>query len=105
MDKLLKKFIFLDVKKYGYWYYDKNNDKIECSIKSDIPRNSIPFNDIIDLINGKIFTKDLPNRLYKSFKDLTINIKPIIISIKQINIKTLINNIYNPLLVIERLKK
>lgn len=89
---------FLDIKKYGYYYFD-NNNKIECSIISGVPRNTIPFNDIIKLAKGDILTKDLPNRFFKSFKDLNINIKTTKLTIKQTNNKTIINNIYHPYII------
>jgi hypothetical protein len=44
--QLIEEAYFLDIKKYGYWYYDKNNNRIECSVISGIPRNSIHFSDI-----------------------------------------------------------
>lgn len=90
---------FLDIKKYGYYYFDKNNNKIECSIISGVPRNTIPFNDIIKLAKGDILTKDLPNRFFKSFKDLNINIKTTKLTIKQTNNKIINNNIYNPYII------
>ena len=102
--QIIEEAYFLDIKKYGYWYYDQNGNRIECSVISGIPRNSIPFSDIEKLANGEILTKELPNRFYKSFKDLSINIKSSIVTIKQTNIKTIINNIYHPLLIIEKTK-
>jgi len=90
---------FLDIKKYGYYYFDYNKNKIECSIISGIPRNTIPFNDIIKLSNGETLFRDLNNRFFKSFKDLNINIKSVIVTITQTNKKILDNNNYQPIII------
>lgn len=66
-----------------------NNNKIDCSIISGIPRNTIPFNDIIKLSKGQTLLKSLNNRFFKSFKSLNINIKSVTVTIKQTNKKLL----------------
>lgn len=56
---------FLDIKKYGYYYFYKNNNKIDCSVIAGIPRNTISFTDIIKLSNGETLFKELNNRFFK----------------------------------------
>lgn len=49
--------------------------------------------------NGKTITKDIPNRFFKSFNSLKINIKDTKISIKNSNSKALIKNDYLPITI------
>lgn len=88
---------FLGIKRYGYWYIDINGNKIEQSVFSGITRNSLSFNEIVKLFNGQTLTKLIENRFYKSFKDLTIQIKNVNISVKMNPDKKLINNNYLPI--------
>ena len=80
---IIREAYFIDIKKYGYWYLDKLNNKIERSIISGVPRNSTTFNEIRDIFNGIDLIKTIPNRFFKSFKDLNINIHSTKISIKK----------------------
>jgi hypothetical protein len=87
---------FLGIKRYGYYYF-KDNIKIEQSVFAGIVRNSLSFDDIIKLYNGKTLTRTVNNRFYKSFEDLTIRIKDVNIQLNFKTDKTLKNNIYYPL--------
>lgn len=88
--------LFLGIKKYGYWYLDNNNLKVEASVFAGVRRNSLGFNEIIDLYNGLTLHKSIDNRFYKSFNDLNISIKSANISIQKSDSKVLVDNIYLP---------
>lgn len=87
---------FLGIKKYGYWYLDKDNNRIEQSVFAGITRNSITFNEIIDLFKGSTIHRNIDSRFYKSFNNLDISIKSANISIHKSDRKELVNNIYLP---------
>lgn len=56
---LIEEAIFLGVKQYGYYYYDKNGNRIEKSTFSGVTRDSLSFEEItLLLIKSKflIFT-------------------------------------------------
>jgi hypothetical protein len=88
---------FLGIKQYGYKYLDKNNQVIERSTFAGVPRNSVSFDEIIQLSKGEKLVRDIPTRFFKSLKNLSINIKPTKITIKMNNSKNLVNNIYLPI--------
>lgn len=93
---VIKESLIFDIKKYGYWYIDDNNRKIEKSVIAGVPRDSISFEELRKLSNGEILTKELPIRFYKSFKDLNISIKPAHVTIQTTNQKKLVGNTYIP---------
>jgi DNA polymerase family B len=88
---------FLGIKQYGYWYMDSNNQRIEQSVFAGITRNSLKFEEIVKLFNGLTLYKFVENRFYKSFKNLSISIKSVNVSIKMNSDKKLINNNFIPL--------
>nr|YP_010160567.1 DNA polymerase [Gymnopilus junonius]QRH17753.1 DNA polymerase [Gymnopilus junonius] len=88
---LIKEAIFLGLKQYGYYYYDKNNKKIEKSVLSGVDRDSLKFSEIDELSTGSVITKSAPFRFFKSLKNLTIRIKSVDIVLKQNNNKIKIN--------------
>lgn len=95
---VIKEAYFLDIKKYGYYYLDKFNNKIEKSVISGVERDSISFNEIKSIFNdGKQIIREIPSKFYKSFKYLNIKIQNSSITIKQTNHKLLINNKYYPI--------
>ena len=75
---LLELLYFLGIKQYGYWFIDNNNNKIEKSVFAGVPRDSINFEQIKDIYNGKTLTIDLKQRHTKSLSDMVIknNLKP-----------------------------
>ena len=87
---------FVGPKKYGYYLINELGIKKEYSVFSGVPRNSLTFNEVKDIFEGKIITKTINNRFFKSIQTLDITIKDTIISIKNDYNKTLINNIYYP---------
>jgi hypothetical protein len=96
---LIQEGLFLGPQKYGYWYLDKEGNKVTSSVFSGVPRNSLTFEEIIEISKGTTITKNIPNRFYKSFNNLNINIKDTFITIKNNNDKTLLNNEYLPIKV------
>jgi hypothetical protein len=87
---------FLGIKQYGYKYLN-NNQIIEKSTFAGVPKNSLTFNEVINLFNGESIIKIIPIRFFKSFINLSINIKPTKITIKKNSHKKLLNNIYLPI--------
>jgi hypothetical protein len=88
--------IFLGVKKYGYWFLDEINNKIERSVFAGVKRDSLTFKEIIELFEGFKLHKSVDNRFYKSFNSLNISIKSANISIQKSDSKVLVDNIYLP---------
>jgi len=87
--------LFLGLKKYGYWFID-NNNKVEASVFAGVTRNSLSFNELMELYQGLTIHKSIDNRFYKSFSDLNISIKSANISILKSDRKQLVDNIYLP---------
>jgi len=66
---------FLGIKQYGYWYYDKDGNRVEKSVFAGVKRDSLTFNEIKSLYEGNEITKEIPTRFYKNLECLSINIK------------------------------
>lgn len=98
---IIQEAYFLGIKQYGYKYTDKNTNKIieKAVFVAGVKRNSLKFYDLRDLSNGLVKDILFESRFFTSLKDLTIKVKPIIIKIKQNNLKPLINNHYKPLTI------
>ena len=43
---IIQEACFVGPKKYGYWYYDKDGNRIEKSVFAGVPRNSLTFEEI-----------------------------------------------------------
>jgi hypothetical protein len=91
--------LFLGPKKYGYWYLDKEGIKVVKSVFAGVPRNSLSFEEIRNIFEGETITKNISNRFFKSFKNLSITIKDTKISIKNTNDKVLFKNEYKPIVI------
>ena len=96
---IIKEAYFLGIKQYGYWFLDTDGKRIEKSVFSGIKRDSISFNEIKELFNGKTLIKHTSLRFFKSLNKLSIKIKSIKISIIKQSDKNLINNYYIPITV------
>jgi DNA polymerase type B, organellar and viral len=90
----IKEGYFLGLKKYGYWYLDKEGNRLEASVFAGVQRNSLSFNEIIDLYKGSTIHKSIDSRFYKSFNSLNISIKSANISIHKSDRKELVDNLY-----------
>jgi hypothetical protein len=94
---VIKEALFLGPKQYGYRYLDKNGNIIEKSVFSGVARDSLTFEQLKSIHQGKTITQTIPNRFYKSFNTLNIDIKDTSITIKRNNNKLLVNNQYLPI--------
>nr|YP_010991012.1 DNA polymerase [Pappia fissilis]WOX61285.1 DNA polymerase [Pappia fissilis] len=94
---IIEEAYFLDINKYGYWYYDKTGQCIEKSVIAGVDRNSLTFKEIESLANSNIITKTMKNIFYKNLNNLQIEIKDINITISNTPSKECINNRYIPL--------
>jgi len=94
---VIEEAYFLDIKKYGYWYLDKEGNRVEKSVIAGIPRDSITFEEIKAVYNGQELIKEVPVRFYKSFKTLDIRIDSTKVTIKRTGNKLLKNNQYIPI--------
>jgi hypothetical protein len=95
--KLIQEAYFFGIKQYGYWFFDDNNQRIEKSVFAGVPRNSLSFSSLIKIFKGGSIEFYDITRFYKSFKDLSISIKNVKITIKQNNLKHLYGNDYLPI--------
>ena len=94
--KTIQEGYFLGIKQYGYKYLN-NEQVIEKSTFAGVPKDSLTFNEVINLFNGQILTKLIPIRFFNSFINLNIIIKPTKITIKKNSHKKLLNNFYLPI--------
>ena len=94
---IIKEAYFLGVKQYGYWYLDENGHRIEKSVWAGITRNTITFQEIVDLYNHKKVVKTNPTRFFKSLIKLSISIKSTVSTIEFNTTKKLVDNIYQPI--------
>jgi DNA polymerase type B, organellar and viral len=88
---VIEEGLFLGLKKYGYWYFDKDGNKIVSSVFAGVQRNSLSFDEIIDLYKGFKLHKPIDYRFYKSFNNLNISIKSTSISIQKSDRKLLLD--------------
>ena len=93
---IIEEAYFIGPKKLGYYLIDKNGVRKDFSTFSGVPRNSLSFEQVKAIFEGKIITKTISDRFFKSIQTLDITIKNTTISIKNDYNKTLINNIYYP---------
>lgn len=84
------------IKQYGYTYENKGK-LIERSVFSGVTRNSLSYQQILNLKSGNIITGFSKLSFHKSFNDLNIKIKSVNKTVKQNNDKLLINNNYVPI--------
>jgi hypothetical protein len=87
---------FIGVKQYGYWYKNKEGNRVERSIFAGVTRNSLSFKEIKSLQNGETLTIKPTDRFFKSLLNLTISIKSLDAEIKKNNPKLLHDNFYYP---------
>lgn len=89
----IKKGYFLGIKKYGYI----DNNDIVHSIFSGVERNSLNWNEIEQISQGKTVVKPSPAKFFKNLSDLNIKIKDSLsISIIFNPRKKIFNNRYIP---------
>lgn len=49
---IIQEALFLGIKQYGYWFYDKDGNRVERSTWAGVPKNTISWDDMIKLANG-----------------------------------------------------
>ena len=94
---VIKEAYFLGIKQYGFWYYDKEGNRIEKSVWAGVKRNSLSFKDIVSLFNGESITRTISNRFYKSITDLSVIIKDSHVTVEFKPHKALVDNVYTPI--------
>lgn len=94
--QVIEEAYFLGPKKYGYYMFNKDGQRKEFSVFSGVPRNSLSFEEVKSIFEGKTITKNISNRFFKSINTLKISIKDTKISIKNTPHKKLVNNFYLP---------
>jgi hypothetical protein len=64
--KMINEAYFLAPKNYGYYIIDiVTGIKQEFSVFSGVPRNSLSFEEVKSIFEGKTITKTISNRFYK----------------------------------------
>nr|YP_010561549.1 DNA polymerase [Ganoderma flexipes]UYX56920.1 DNA polymerase [Ganoderma flexipes] len=91
---LIQEIYILGIKQYGFWYLDKQGNRIEKSVWAGYTRDSISFEEIKEIYNGKKIVKVVDNRFFRSLEGLTITIKPVKLTLQFKPQKVLINNEY-----------
>lgn len=95
---IISKAYFLSIKQYGYQFTDiKTNKLISKSVFAGVERDSLTFEEVINIFNGKTITKNIETKFYKSFTKLNITV----LNNRKLNInnnsnKLLLNNKYLP---------
>jgi hypothetical protein len=96
----IDKACFVGLKKYGLVVTDNKGVKHELSTFSGVPKNELNFDEVIKIHNGQSITRNLKDRFYKSFDNLTIktqtNVK---LEISNKRDKLLIDNSYIPIIL------
>lgn len=85
----------MGIKQYGY-YYEKDSQIIEKSVYAGVERDTLSFQDILNISNGDILDSTAKSRFYKSIANLKISIKDVKTSIQINSSKELIDNKYYP---------
>jgi hypothetical protein len=67
------------------------------SVFAGVERDSLTLDQIKELHLGGSINKTIPSKFFKSFKNLSIKIKDISLTISANREKTLIGNVYHPL--------
>ena len=70
---------------------------VDKSVFAGVPRDSLSYEQIIELSEGKTLKSISRSRFYRSFVNLNIKIKEVSISITKTNDKKLIDNKYMPI--------
>ena len=93
---IISEAYFLGVKQYGYYYYDKNNDRVEKSVWAGVTRDSLSFEEIKQLFKGELINKVIDTRFFKSLINLSVEVKSTKTTIEFKPHKSLVDNIYLP---------
>lgn len=98
---VIEEAYFFDIKKYGYWYLNKDDKQIYKSTVAGVEKNSLTWSDIELLASGGHLTKTLPNVFHKNLNNLSIKIKDTNITVSNNPSKICIDNRYIPIDIID----
>ena len=87
---------FVGIKQYGYWYYDKEGNKVEKSVFAGVTRDSLSFESIQKIQKGEVLKLEAPDRFFRSLQALNISIRALDLEIRKNNPKLLHDNFYYP---------
>ena len=96
---IIEEGIFIDIKIYGYWFYDEDSKRVERSVISGVERNTVSFEELKEVFNGKTITRTVESRFFKDLKILSIKINSTQVTIKNTNPKKIVNNEYLPIII------
>lgn len=95
---LVKEAYFLGIKQYGYSFMDKDSGHVvNKSVFAGVKRDSLTMDQIKQLHEGGNVNKTIHSKFFKSFKNLSIKVKDINLTISANREKVLIDNVYLPL--------
>jgi len=95
--KIIKKAYFIGIKQYGYYYIDSKDNVVEQSVFSGVDRNSLTFEEVESIYNGKVILKATGDRFFRSIQRLDVKIKSVNTTISKSYVKVLVDNKYLPL--------
>ena len=93
---IIQEGVFLGIKQYGYWFFDQEGNKVVKTVFAGVKRDSLTFEQILELKEGGQIVVLNKNRFFKSLANFSIQIKSTNTTIKQSNDKKLVNNEYLP---------
>lgn len=97
---VIKEGYFLGLKQYGYSYFNREKGKIiDKSVFAGVAKDSLTLLQIKELQQGGQIKKTIPSKFFKSFKNLSIKIKDLKITVTANREKKLIDNTYYPLII------
>ena len=98
--EVIKEAYFLGLKQYGYSYFNREKGKIvEKSVFAGVAKDSLTLMQIKELHQGGQIKKTIPTKFFKSFKNLSIKIKDLKITVTANRDKKLFGGVYYPLIV------
>nr|YP_009493086.1 DNA polymerase [Ganoderma tsugae]AWJ63881.1 DNA polymerase [Ganoderma tsugae] len=91
---VIEEIYVLGIKQYGFWYYDKQGNRVEKSVWAGYTRDSISFDEIKSIYHGVKIAKVVDNRFFRSMTDQTVTVKSVKITLQFKPHKVLIDNEY-----------
>lgn len=91
---VIKEAYFLGIKRYGLWFINHNGQRVEKSVISGVKKDTVSFQEIEDVYNGKTIVKDIPVRFFKSMNTMDVKVDSTKTSLFMNNRKPLVDGIY-----------
>jgi hypothetical protein len=96
----IDKACFVGLKKYGLLVTDKDGNKHESSTFAGVPKDSLTFDEVVNIHNGEVIVRKLKDRFSKTFNSLTIKTQSnVTLTISNKRDKSLVDNNYIPITV------